>query len=104
MHFHVDAALVVVAVVSSIVLLLQGGERAVALVALAASGFEALRAFGLMSVSIAILRIDVVVPAVLAVAGTLAWLRAASKPAVTAGTLAGAVGAVQLLLALHVVR
>jgi hypothetical protein len=99
---HVHTALVVVALVSSITLMLEQSGRTVALVAVIASGVEALLAFGLMSLSVAKFRIDVVLPALLAISGAIAWARSSAKHAVTAATLVTAVGALQLLGALHV--
>lgn len=102
MHAHTGTALVVVALVSSIVLLLQKSERTIALVAVIASGVEALLAFGLMSLSLAKFRIDVILPALLLIAGAVAWARSSGKHAITAGTLVALVGALQLAGALHV--
>jgi hypothetical protein len=99
---HVHTALVVVALASSIMLMLETSSRTVALVAVIASGVEALLVFGLMSLSLAKFRIDVILPALLAVSGAIAWARTSSKHAITAGTLVTAVGALQLLGALHV--
>ena len=99
---HAQTALVIVALVSSIVLMLETSSRTVALVAVIASGIEALLVFGLMSLSVAKFRIDVVLPALLAISGAIAWARTSSKHAVTAGTLVTAVGALQLLGALHI--
>ncbi len=101
MHIHIGTALVVVAFVSSIVLLLQS-ERTVSLVAVIASGVETLLVFGLMSLSLARFRIDVVLPALLAIAGAVAWARAASKHVITAATLVTCVGTLQLLEALRI--
>jgi len=95
--------LVVIALASSIVLLLHS-ERALSIAALAIAGLEALLAFGLISLSIPAVRLDVVLPAILACAGGLAWLRVSAKPAITAATLIAVSAAIQLLLALHVVH
>lgn len=100
-HMNVATALVLVGLVSSIVLLLQKEERTIPIVAVLASGIEALLAFGLMSLSLAKFRVDVVLPAVLAVAGVIAWTRASTKHTITASALIAAVGAVQLLGALR---
>lgn len=103
MHVHVNVAtaLVLTGLVSSIVLLLQKTERTVPVVAVLASGIEALLAFGLMSLSLAKFRVDVILPAVLAVCGVIAWARASTKHTITASTLVAAVGAIQLLGALR---
>lgn len=100
-HMNVATALVLVGLVSSIVLLLQKEERTIPVIAVLASGIEALLAFGLMSLSLAKFRVDVVLPAVLAVAGVIAWTRASTKHTITASALIAAVGAVQLLGALR---
>lgn len=101
MHLHTGTALIVVALVSSIVLLLQNSERTISLVAVIASGVEALLAFGLMSLSLAKFRIDVILPALLVVAGVIAWTRSSTKHTITAATLVAIVGALQLAGALH---
>ena len=95
--------MIVVALVSSVMLLLGKAERTVALVAVIASGVEALLAFGLMSLSLAKFRVDVILPALITVAGAIAWARASGKHAITAGTLVTLVGALQLAAALHVI-
>lgn len=101
MHIHSGTALIVVALVSSVVLLLEKSERTISLVAVIAAGVEALLAFGLMSLSVAKFRIDVVLPALLLIAGAIAWARSSGKHAITAGTLVTLVGALQLAAALH---
>lgn len=101
MHIHSGTALIVVALVSSIVLLLGKSERTIAIIAVLAAGIEALLAFGLMSLSLAKFRIDVILPALLLIAGAIAWARSSGKHAVTAGTLVTLVGALQLAGALH---
>ncbi len=101
MHIHTSTALVVVALVSSIVLLLGKSERTIALIAVVAAGVEALLVFGLMSLSLAKFRIDVILPAVLVVAGAIAWARSATKTAITAATLIAIVGALQLASVWH---
>jgi hypothetical protein len=102
MHVHLGTALVIVALVSSIVLLLQS-ERTVSLVAVIASGLEALLVFGLMSLSVAKFRVDVILPALLAIAGVISWARASTKHVITAATLVSCVGVLQLLGALGIV-
>jgi hypothetical protein len=101
MHIHTGTALIVVALVSSVMLLLEKNERTISLIAVIAAGVEALLAFGLMSLSLAKFRIDVILPAVLVVTGVIAWARSASKPAITAATLVTMVGGLQLAGALH---
>jgi len=102
MHIHSGTALIVVALVSSVVLLLEKSERTISIIAVLAAGIEALLAFGLMSLSLAKFRIDVILPALLLIAGAIAWARSSGKHAITAGTLVTLVGALQLAAALHV--
>jgi hypothetical protein len=101
MHIHTDTLLVVVALASSVVLLLEKSERTISLVAVIAAGVEALLAFGLMSLSLSKFRIDVILPGVLVVTGVILWMRSSPKTAVTAATLVTVVGGLQLAGALH---
>lgn len=104
MHIELGTALIVTALVSSIVLVLHGGDRLFPLVALAAAGIEALIQFNILSISSGKFRIDVIVPALLVIAGGACWAKASTKTAHTAATLALVVGALQLLTALQVLR
>lgn len=103
MHVQLGTTFVIIALVSSFVLLMQKSERTIPVLAALAAGMEALIAFGLMSLSVAKFRIDVILPAMLAVTGVIAWARAGSKHAITAATLIALVGSLQLLGALHIV-
>jgi hypothetical protein len=87
---------------ASIVLVLQRGDRVFPVVAAVASGIEALIAFRIIALSSAKFRIDVILPAVLVLATAICWGRATTKTAITAATLALAVGALQLLAAVGV--
>ena len=102
MHVHFGTALVVTALISAVVLLLNKTDRIFPLVALVVAGLEALIAFEIISLSSGKFRIDVILPAALVIATGATWSKAASKPAVTAATAGFLVGAIQLLLALHV--
>lgn len=104
MTIDFGTALVVCALIASILLVLGGGERLVPLIALAACVIEALIVFRLIQLSSAKLRIDVILPAVLVVTGGICWSRAASKSAITASTVITLVGLIRLLYALHVFR
>ncbi len=99
MHFGLGHSLVAIAVVASIWLVLQGGDRLFPVLALVASGVEALIGFGIISLSVAKYRIDVILPALLVVAAVMCWTRATVKGTITAATAAGLVGAVQLFIA-----
>ena len=93
--------LILVALASSVVLVMQKGDRLFPLVALAAAGMEALLAFGLVSLSIASFRIDVILPALLLVAGIVCWSRSSAKGTTTASTLLTLIGAMQLVTSLR---
>ena len=104
MHFSFNHSLVVAALVSSIFLVLNFGERLFPLIALVASGIEAAIVFHLFSLSSGSLRIDVILPAVMLVAGAICWSRSDGKTNVTAGTIVTLVAAMQLLSALQVLQ
>jgi hypothetical protein len=100
--FH--TALVVCALIASVLLVLQSGERLVPLIALVACALEALSAFHVLQLSSPKVRIDLILAAVLVVTGGIAWARSSTKPAITASTVIALVGLIQLLQALHVFR
>ena len=86
MTIDFGTALVVCALIASILLVLQGDARFVPLIALVACAIEALIVFRVIQLSSPKLRIDVILPAVLVVTGGIAWSRAATKSAATAST------------------
>jgi len=102
MHISFGHALVVSALVASVVLLLHRDDRLFPALALVASGLQALMVFHVIELSSGKLRIDVILPALLAVAGGVCWAKDDTKPTITAATVATLVGALQLLLALSV--
>jgi hypothetical protein len=104
MTIDFGTALVVCALIASVILVLAGGERLVPLIALVACAIEALIVFHLIQLSSPKLRIDVILPAVLVVTGGIAWSRAATKSAISAATVITLVGLIRLLHALHVFR
>lgn len=104
MTIDFSTALVVCALIASLILVMQGGERVVPLIALVACALEALIAFHVIQLSSARFRIDAILPAVLVVTGGIAWSRAAGKSAITAATVVALVGAIQLLHTLHVLH
>ena len=99
MHFGLGHSLVAIALVASIWLVLQKGDRLFPVLALVAAGIEAAIGFGVISLSIAKYRIDVILPALLVVAAVMCWTRATTKGAITAATCATFVGVVQLVVA-----
>lgn len=101
MHLHFSTALVVTALAASIVLVVNG-ERMFALIALIAAALEALIAFHVLSVAVAHVPLDKILPAAVLVGAGVTWGRASERMKVTAATAAIVVSAIQLLLALHV--
>lgn len=101
MHVQFGTALVVVALVSSIVLLLNKSDRMFPMLATIVSGVEALLVFGVMSLSVAKFRIDVILPALLLVAGGVCWSRSSGKTTTTAATLVTMVAALQIIFVLR---
>ena len=102
MHFGLAHSLVVTALVASIWLVVQGGDRLFPMLAAIASGLEALIAFGIISLSVTSFRIDVILSALLLVSAGVCWSKVSTKGTITAATAATLVGAIQLLGALHV--
>ncbi len=102
MHVNFGTALVGTAVVASVYLLLNKSDRMFPTLAVIASGVELLLVMGLMSLSLAKLRIDVILPALLVVSGAVCWSRVSDKGAITAATGLTLIGAIQLVLALRV--
>lgn len=102
MSFNFATVLIIATFVSSIYLLLNKSDRTFPLLATIASGIELLLATGLMSLSLAKFRIDVILPAILVVAGVACWGKESSKGTITASTVVTVIGAMQLLLALRI--
>src|SRR5512138_2602946 len=98
MTLHV--ALALSALIGSIMLFLSTSSRAVALVALVASGIEVAMALGLLHLSVAHLPLGIVLGLALAVPGVLAWLRSSAKTATSAAVIVAFVGALQVASAL----
>src|SRR5689334_7941077 len=104
MHFNMDTVLLALVFASSIYLLLQFTDRMFPTLAVIASGIELLLAMGLMSLSLAKFRIDVILPAVLVLAGVMCWMKVSTKGTITAATIVGLVDLMQLLNALHILN
>ena len=102
MHFNFGTVLVGTALAAAIYLLLMKSERMFPTIAVIASGVELLLAMGLMSLSLAKFRIDVILPALLVVSGAVCWSRSSEKGSITAATGLTLIGAIQLLLALRI--
>jgi len=104
MHVSSGTALIVTALVASLFLALARGERVFSIVAVIASGIEALIAFKVITFSMRPVRIDVLLPGVLVVAGAVCWSRLSTKGQVTAATAVVLIGLLQLLGAVHFLR
>jgi hypothetical protein len=99
MTLHV--ALAVAALGASLVLLFSTVGRPLAVVGLVASGLEVAMALGALRLHVAGVPLGLVLGLALAIPGLLSWLRAASKPAVSAATVLSLVGILQVILAVH---
>lgn len=102
MHFNLATVLIITTFCCSIYLLLNKSDRMFPTLAVIASGVELLLAFGIMSLTLAKFRIDVILPAVLLVAGVACWTKESSKGTITASTVVALMGATQLLGALRI--
>src|SRR5512138_2624666 len=93
-------ALAVAALVSSILLFTAHASRALALVALVASGLEVAMAFGYLRLHLSGVSLQLVFGLLIAIPAVLMWLRVSSKSAVSAASILALVGALQVLLPL----
>ncbi len=99
MTLHV--ALAVSALAASAVLFFAGVARALAVVALLASALEVAMAFGVLRLHVAGIPLGLVLGLALAIPGLLAWLRAASKPSVSAAAIVAFAGVLQVFVSLQ---
>ncbi|HVO18342.1 MAG TPA: hypothetical protein VMU15_03750 [Anaeromyxobacter sp.] len=81
--------------IAAAVLLLAGQSRGIALIAVLAAALQVLLLHGTLQLHVA--HIPLALALALAVPSLVAWFRASSKTAITAGALAAFVGLVQLL-------
>ena len=94
---NIGTLLVLTAVVGSVVLVAQSTSRLFPLIALVASGLEALLAFKIVSFSVSGINVLFILALALLVGGGASWMHATAKPSVTAATAVAMVGAVQVL-------
>ncbi len=99
MTLHV--ALAVAALAASIVLLFSTVGRPLAILALVASGLEVAMALGALRLHVAGVPLGLALGLALAIPGLLAWLRAASKPAVSAAAILALAGVLQVAASIH---
>ncbi len=94
-------ALAVAALAASIALFLSSHQRALAIVAIVASGLEVAMALGLLRLSVAGVPLGIVLGLALAVPGILAWMHASGKGAISGAAIVALVGVLQVLVALN---
>ena len=104
MHMNMATITIALAFAASLYLFFKETNRLWPTLAAIASGVELLLAMGIMSLTLSKFKIDVILPALLAVAGVLCWTKVSSKGGVTAATIAALIGVMQLLLALHLFK
>lgn len=104
MHVSFATSLIVSALLGALVLAMQPGNRLVPGIALAAAALAALIDFRVVHISAARLRLDVVLPAVIAIAGAICWSRVSAKAVTTAATVVTLAGLILALSATHVLR
>jgi hypothetical protein len=103
MHWNFGTALVLAALTGSIILVLNRGDRLFPVIALVVSGLETLMVFNILSLSSGKFRIDVILPAALALAGGICWSRSGEKSTITAATVVALIGLIQLVIAIRLV-
>lgn len=100
MHMSYSTLPLAATTAASLYLLLQG-DRKYATVAFVVSLLELLLAVHIITFSIAKFRVDVIMAAVLAIAGCLCWGKSSSKGGITAATIVSLIGLMQVVLALR---
>lgn len=104
MHFNMPTILILLTLGAAIYLLLNKSDRMWPTIAVIAAGIQTLLAMGLMSLSLAKFRIDVILPAILVVCGVMCWLKDSTKGAITAATLIVVIAGLELIGALHILN
>ena len=89
------------ALVGSLVMLFQVRPRLFPVIAVVASGFEALTAFGIIHLHLGGLPLGLICAIALVIAGAAVHVRSSAKTVVSAATAVVIVGAIQALSALH---
>ena len=103
MHIELGTLMILSALISALVLALDRGSRVVPLVAVVAAAIAAAIHFGVISLSLAKFRIDVIIPAIFVVTGGMCWARSNAKGSTTAATVLFAVGLMMVLGALRLI-
>jgi hypothetical protein len=102
MNFNMTTVLVILTLCSAIYLLMNYGDRMVPTIAVIAAGIWTAVVFGVMSLTLAKFRIDVIIPAVLVVCGVICWMRTSTKGTTTASTLITFIAGMTLLARLNI--
>jgi hypothetical protein len=102
MTFNMATVLIIMTFCSALYLLLNKSDRMFPTLAVIAAGIQLLMAFGVMSLTLAKFRVDVILPAILVVAGIVCWTKVTTKGTITAATIVLLMGAMQLLGALRI--
>jgi hypothetical protein len=103
MHIEIGTLMILSALISALVLALNRGDRIVPIVAVIAAGLAAAIHFGVLSLSLAKFRIDVILPAIFVVTGGICWARSTAKGSTTAATVLFAVGTILVLGAVRLI-
>ena len=104
MNFNMATILVMLTFAASVYLFLNKSDRLWPIVAVIASGVQLLIVFGLMTMTLAKFRIDVILPALLVLAGVICWTKVSTKGTITASTIISLIAAVELLGALRILN
>jgi hypothetical protein len=96
----IPTLLTCIALLGSVVMLVQHRPVGFPVVAVVASALEALMAFGLVHMQVARVPLGLVLGAALVVAGVAVYIRAGGKSVVSAATAVVMVGAIQVYMAL----
>ena len=99
MTLHV--ALAVSALIASAVLFFSSVGRTLPAITLVASGLEVTMALGMLRLHVSGIPLGLVLGLALAIPGLLAWLRASSKPAVSAAAIVALAGVLQVFSSLQ---
>jgi hypothetical protein len=102
MHFNMPTVMVITTFCAALYLLLNKSDRMFPTLAVIASGLQLLMLFGIMSLTLNRYRIDVILPAILLIAGIVCWLRSDGKGTTTAATLVSVIATVELFGALRI--
>jgi len=92
-----STVLAVLALVASVVLLMQKASKIFAIVAVVASGLEVLMAFHVFRLSVTRIPLGLVLGAALAIAGVILYSKVHAKVAVACATVITLAGALQVL-------